>query len=94
MYLYATSSCNTSRCSAKSSSEVPSLNDNIHPGPSLIPAIMDIPIRFRAYKYGITADIEKAFLQVNISKDQQDFTQFLWFRDPTVDFDEMELIVL
>ena len=46
--------------SAKTSSELLSLNDSIHPGPSLIPAIMDILIRFRAYKYGITADIEKA----------------------------------
>ena len=61
--------------SAKSSSELPSLNDSIHPGPSLMPAIMDILIRFRAYKYGITADI-------------------LWFRDPIVDFDQLELIVL
>ena len=34
--------------SAKSSSELPSLNDSIHPGPSLIHAIMDILIRFRA----------------------------------------------
>ena len=60
----------------------------------MIPAIMDILIRFRAYKYEITADIEKAFLQVNMSEDQRDFTRFLWFRDPTVDFDELELIVL
>ena len=80
--------------SAKSSSELPSLNDSIHPGLSLIPAIMDILIRFRAYKYGITADIEKASLQVNISEDQRYFTRFLWFRDPTVDFDELELVVL
>ena len=80
--------------SAESSSELPSLNDSIHPGPSLIPAIMDILIRFRAYKYGITADIEKAFLQVNVREDQRDFTRFLWFRYPTVDFEELDLIVL
>ena len=75
----------------KSSSELLSLNDSIHPGPSLIPAIMDILIRFRAYKYGITADIEKAFFQVNISEDQRDFTRMLWFRGPTVYLDELEL---
>ena len=28
-----------------------------------------------------------------MSEDQRDFTRFLWFRDPTVDFDELELIV-
>ena len=80
--------------SAKSSSELPRLNNSIHPGPSLIPAIMDILIRFRAYKYGITADIEKALFQVSMRENQRDFTRFLWFRDPTVDFDELELIVL
>ena len=29
-----------------------------------------------------------------MSEDQRDFARFLWFRDPTVDFDELELIVL
>ena len=38
-----------------------SLNVCLYVGPPMAPAIMDILVRFRGYKIGIAADIEKAF---------------------------------
>ena len=42
----------------------PSLNDTLYVGPSFGQNIMDIMLRFRAYKVALTADIEKAFLMI------------------------------
>ncbi|KAH7945148.1 hypothetical protein HPB49_007178 [Dermacentor silvarum] len=46
-------------------------------------------LRFRWYLVPITADIEKALLQVEIRKEDRDLFRFLWFdKSPTVPFKE------
>ena len=55
-----------------------SLNDCLYAGPSLIPNLPAILIRFRRWKYAVTADITKAFLQVGINTIDQNVHRFLW----------------
>ena len=45
--------------------------------------LTEILVRFRMYKYGVTADIEKAFLQVELDENDRDATRFFWLQDPT-----------
>ena len=40
-------------------------------------------LRLRIYKVALTADIEKAFLQVRLQPADRDVTTFLWLKDPT-----------
>ena len=56
--------------SSKLQKNLPSLNDCIYTGPALMPAIMDILLRFRAWRYGLIADVEKTFHQVAIDETQ------------------------
>eukprot|EP00112_Aurelia_sp_Birch-Aquarium-sp1_P017158 Seg3959.1 transcript_id=Seg3959.1/GoldUCD/mRNA.D3Y31 product="ATP-dependent DNA helicase tlh1" protein_id=Seg3959.1/GoldUCD/D3Y31 len=58
--------------------EGPSLNECMHAGPSLLPNLMDILLRFRLNKVGLISDIEKAFLNISVSPEQRDFLRFLW----------------
>ena len=54
-----------------------SLNDCMHTGPQLIPSLVDILIRFRRCFVGLTADIQKAFLQIRVRAQDQDVHRFL-----------------
>ena len=58
--------------------EGPSLNDCMHAGPSLLPNLMDILLRFRLNRVGLISDIEKAFLNISINPEQINFLRFLW----------------
>ena len=49
-----------------------SLNDCTYTGPPLTAGIADILMRFRAHKVGLVADIEKAFLNIEVDKQQRD----------------------
>ena len=44
----------------------PRPNDCLHKGPQLTPLIFDILLRFRCYVVALTADTEKAFIQIGI----------------------------
>ena len=66
---------------ASAKSAGPSLNDCLYKGPQLTPLIFDILTRFRTYAIALTSDIEKAFLQISIEKNDRDFLRFLWFDD-------------
>ncbi|EFP00902.1 hypothetical protein CRE_10685 [Caenorhabditis remanei] len=59
----------------------PSLNDVIHQGPVILPDLVDMLIRFRAGKYAMISDVEKAFLQVFLSEQDREVTRVLWIRD-------------
>lgn len=67
--------------SAKSGKEGTSLNDCLHKGPSLTPLLFDILIRFREKRVALIGDIEKAFLNIEVDKEDRDFLRFLWFDD-------------
>ena len=56
----------------------PSLNDCLHTGPKFQQRIFDLLLRFRTHRVALTADIEKAFLMVQVAKRDQDVLWFLW----------------
>lgn len=58
-----------------------SLNECLLPGPSLLPLIFDILMRFRLRKIALVGDLEKAFLNVEITPEQRDLLRFLWVDD-------------
>ena len=62
----------------------PSLNDCLHAGPSLLPKIVDILIRFRFHKVALVSDVEKAFHQVLIAPNDRDVLRFLWIDNPVL----------
>lgn len=68
--------------SAKTASDAVSLNDCLKTGPNLIPKLFDILIRFRWHAVALTADIEKAFLMVEIAPNDRDMLRFLWLENP------------
>ena len=55
-----------------------SLNDCLHPGPSLTEPLLSVILRFPANKIAFIADIEKLFLQISLKPDHRDFVRFLW----------------
>ena len=55
-----------------------SLNDCLEAGPSLVPNLVCIIMRFRRWVYAISADITKAFLQIKLRREDQDVHRFLW----------------
>ena len=59
----------------------PSLNDCLHVGPSLNPLLLDILLRFKVHEVAVTADIEKAFLNIKIDSQHRDFLRFQWVDD-------------
>jgi hypothetical protein len=64
--------------SAKESSEQPSLNECLYPGPPLQNQLWNILVRARFYPILSTSDIEKAFLQIRIREQERDSLRFFW----------------
>uniref|UniRef100_A0A914ZDX7 Integrase catalytic domain-containing protein n=1 Tax=Panagrolaimus superbus TaxID=310955 RepID=A0A914ZDX7_9BILA len=67
--------------SAKSSKNSKSLNDWLYAGPSLIPEIPGLLLRIRLMQVLVSADVEKAFLQLRLHPDDRDYTRFFWLKD-------------
>ncbi|GFS77507.1 uncharacterized protein TNCV_320691 [Trichonephila clavipes] len=47
-------------------------------GPNLIELILDILDRFRMFPIGLSADIEKAFLQMNVTPEHRDLLRLFY----------------
>ena len=47
-------------------------------GPSLIPNLVCVLLRFRRWKFAFCADITKAFLQIRVHIPDQNIHRFLW----------------
>ena len=58
-----------------------SLNDCLHVGPSLTPLLFSVLVRFREKRIALVADIEKAFLNVEVKREDRDCLRFLWVDD-------------
>ena len=58
-----------------------SLNDCLYSGPSPLPSISVVLMRFRFHKVALVTDIEKAFLMVSISPSDRDAPRFIWLDD-------------
>jgi len=61
-------------CSCQQSSGYPCLNDCLLIGSPCITNLCAILVRFRYHQYGISTDIEKAFLHVRLHPDDRDYT--------------------
>ena len=70
-------------CSCRQSSGYPCLNDCLLIGSPCVTDLCSILVRFRYHRYGISTDIEKAFLHVRLHPDDRDYTRFFWLTDPT-----------
>ncbi|XP_039309629.1 uncharacterized protein LOC113004665 [Solenopsis invicta] len=70
--------------SAKSRNGV-SLNDVLLVGPTIQDKLFSHLIRFRTYKYVITADIEKMYLQVLLQDNDRRYQRFLWRTNDNVE---------
>ena len=68
-----------------------SLNDCLHVGPSLTPLLFDILLRFRVNPVVLIGDIEKAFLNVEVDREDRDYLRFLWVKDIAGDNLEVEV---
>ncbi len=77
--------------SSKGSKSDTSLNDCLHVGPSLNPLLYSILIRFRENKVALVADIEQAFLNVEVNEKDRDCLRFLWVND--ILNDDREVII-
>ena len=51
----------------------------MYKGPCLTPLLFDVLLRFRAHDIALTADIEKAYLQISVTESERDYLRFLWF---------------
>ena len=63
---------------ASAKNKGPSLNESLYKGPCLTP-LFDVLLRFRAHDIALTADIEKAYLQISVTEGERDYLRFLWF---------------
>ena len=61
-----------------------SLNDWVETSPNLLPNIVEILVRFRRWLIGLSADITKAFLQIEVQRSDQDVHRFLWDCNGTI----------
>ena len=64
---------------ASAKNKGPSLNESLYKGPCLTPLLFDVLLRFRAHDIALTADIEKAYLQISVTESERDYLRFLWF---------------
>ena len=56
------------------------LNDCLEVGPCLLPNLVEVLLRFRRWPVAVTAAVTKAFLQIRLSREDQDAHRFLWAR--------------
>ena len=58
-----------------------SLNDCLFRGPVILPDLASLLLRFRQPAIPVLADIEKAFLQIELHERDREVTKFLWIKD-------------
>jgi len=63
-----------------------SLNDMVDPGPSLLPDLAGLLLRFREYPCAVQADIRKAFFMIGMREEDRPYLRFVW---PEVEKEEM-----
>ena len=75
--------------SAKENESKQSINDHLDTGPNFMPSLFDTLVKFQCYPIALTADIEKAFLQIEIKPEDRDRLRFLWMDDPFNETDKL-----
>ncbi|XP_070380720.1 uncharacterized protein [Dermacentor albipictus] len=56
-----------------------SLNEALEPGPNSNPDLLKVLLNFRIHRIGLSADIEKAFLQISVQPADRAALRFLWY---------------
>ena len=69
-------------CSCRQSNALPSLNDCLITGPHFLVDLCTILLHFRTHQFGLSTDIDKAFLNITLKESDRDFTRFLWLKNP------------
>jgi hypothetical protein len=59
----------------------PSLNDCLYGGPNMTQDLVQLLMSFRRKKYGMTADIARAFLSVRLLESDRKYVRFLWYKN-------------
>ncbi|XP_064459094.1 uncharacterized protein LOC135369435 [Ornithodoros turicata] len=59
-----------------------SRNEALHAGPNLNPDVLQLLLQFRTYEVALTADVEKAFLQIQLDPSDRDCLRFFWYAEP------------
>ena len=67
--------------SAKSNKDNVSLYEILYKGPCMLPALYNLLLKFRMKPIAITADIEKAYLQIRVNECHRDLLRFLWYKN-------------
>uniref|UniRef100_A0A8D8LSF2 Integrase catalytic domain-containing protein n=1 Tax=Cacopsylla melanoneura TaxID=428564 RepID=A0A8D8LSF2_9HEMI len=67
--------------SARQNRSKPSLNDLLYRGPVLLENLCSLLLRFRMSMFALISDIEKAFLNIGLNRNERDFTRILWMKD-------------
>ncbi|KRY46071.1 hypothetical protein T03_16867, partial [Trichinella britovi] len=67
-----------------------SLNRQLEVGPNLQIDLLNALLRFRTYRVGLQADIQKMYLQVRIAEQDRDACRFLW-RDKSGELSHLRL---
>ncbi|XP_014260909.1 uncharacterized protein LOC106673338 [Cimex lectularius] len=68
-----------------------SLNDALMTGPVIQQDLVSIILRFRSYKYVITADITKMYRQIKISEEDKSLHRIFWRKSPNQPLIEYQL---
>ncbi|XP_064397630.1 uncharacterized protein LOC135344354 [Halichondria panicea] len=55
-----------------------SLNDTLLVGPTIHPPLIDVILRFRLHRVGLTADISKMYRAIELTKNDRDLHRFVW----------------
>ncbi|XP_073959385.1 uncharacterized protein [Choristoneura fumiferana] len=71
-----------------------SLNECLYSGPYMLESLTSLLIKFRTKSIAMTADVEKAFLQVGLQEEDRDVTRFLWLKDINQELRDDNLICL
>ncbi|XP_022835967.1 uncharacterized protein LOC111363382 [Spodoptera litura] len=71
-----------------------SLNDLMEKGPNLQKDILSLVIKWRSYKYVLTADIEKMYRQILVHPEQQSLQKIIWRDSINEPLREMQLCTL